>query len=78
MLDKILYVDGKIDMTLKLLHSVLSPFIEICTRSYNDPFFPILRQLLLIPNRNNKFVDFIANYFYPPPYLILLGFDQYL
>ena len=28
---------------------------------YNDLLLPLLRQFLLIPNRNNKFMDLIAN-----------------
>jgi hypothetical protein len=51
MLDKILYVLDNIDMPPLLLQSVLSPY----------RIFPFLRQFLLIPNRNNKFMDLIAN-----------------
>jgi len=36
-------------------------FIVFLIDRYNDQLLPLVRQFLLIPNRNNKFMDLIAN-----------------
>jgi len=52
--------------------------IALLIDKYNDRLLPLLRQFFLIPNRNNKFMVFIANFSTPLPEKILLGLDQYL
>jgi len=67
MVDKILYVVGKCP------HKYCNLFYSLLIDRYNDRLLPFLRQFLLIPNRNNKFMDLRANCFTP-----LMEFDQYL
>ena len=40
-------------------------FITLLIDSYNDRFLPLLREFLLIPDRNNKFTDLRANCSFP-------------
>jgi hypothetical protein len=46
-------------------------FITLLIDRYNDRILPLLRQLLLIPYRNNKFEDLTVN-------CSTVGHDQYL
>ena len=45
---------------------------------YNDLLLPLFRQLLLIPNRNNNFIDLTANCSTPCFKQLSLWFVQYL
>ena len=54
------------------MHGSTMKFTTICFTAhlihrYDDQFIPLLRQFLLIPNRNNKFMDLRANC--PTPHL---------
>ena len=57
-MDNILYVVDKTDLPLIVITICFFPLLM---DRYNDRLLPLLRQLLFIRNRKNKFMDFIAN-----------------
>ena len=64
MLDKTLCIVGNSDMA----YSYYNQFYPLLLDRYYDRLLPFIRQFLLIPNRNNKFMNLTANC--PKPALI--------
>jgi hypothetical protein len=57
MLDKISYVVGKAICAYNKQSCCNALLID----RYSDRLLPVLMQFLLIPNRNSKYMDFVAN-----------------
>jgi len=74
MLDKILCLVGK----LICPSNYYSMFFALLIHRYCYRLLPLLRKFLLIPNRNDKFMNLTANCLTPCFKSVLLVFDQYL
>jgi len=74
MLDKIMCIIGNM-MCPDIYYNL---FFALLIDRYYDGLLLVLRQFLLIPNRNNKFTNLTANCLTPCFKSVLLVFDQYL